>query len=111
MLLQLKKSRPGPLKRNARDRAGEIVRSYEFAPGGVQEVHDDDLLVVADDILSGVLVIVQMDNFQPVAATFDREKFAADVAKARAAAKAKTVGTESQPTKPKTKTPETLKAV
>lgn len=89
MLLMLKKSRPGPMNRNARDDAGQLLRKYEFAPGGVQEVHEEDLLVVADDILNGVLLPVKVENFQAVAIPFERDDLLEQVAKLRAAAKSK----------------------
>jgi len=101
MLLMLKKSRPGPMNRNVRDDAGNVIRRYEFAPGGVQEVHDDDLLTVADDILSGVLVPVTVENYQAVEAPCDLDELKERVHKLRAAAKAKALKAREPKTKGK----------
>lgn len=111
MLLMLKKSRAAPMKRNVRDDAGHVIRSYEFAPGGVQEVHDDDILAVADDILFGVLLPVEVVNFNPVVIDYDFDELKDRVAKLRAAAKAKALsGGKPKPKKTEAPANETAPA-
>jgi hypothetical protein len=84
MLLKLKGDRKSPLKRNARGLDGTIVRRYAFIPGAPQEVEDEDLLIVGEDILNGVLTLCEVGEDRNInEVDFDREELTAALAEAR----------------------------
>ncbi len=75
MLLKLKADRNGSFKRNARDEADQVVRRYEWNPGVTLEIHADDLTLVGEDILNGVLIPVEKtEDGQTVEVTLDADR-------------------------------------
>ena len=79
MLLKLKGDRVGSFKRSARNEAGEVVRRYDWKPGVTVDVDPQDLTIVGDDILNGVLIPMKDDGSE---ATIDREQLADELSDA-----------------------------
>lgn len=65
-LVMLRRSRPGPFRRNIRDKSGTILKTYVFPVGEPQDVSWDNLDAMRDDMFNALVPVSLSDTGKPV---------------------------------------------